>query len=280
MPGRQSRRWIATLNNYQESHLSALSSLVPDSLNYLLYGKEVAPSTNTPHLQIYLETQKKKTLNGLKKLLGIKSIHLEIAEGTQQQNLIYCKKDGQFFEIGKLMESGTKKSITEVSHAIANGANVTEIARNYTETFIRYPRGIERAINLLNNEARDFKTFVKVYYGKTGTGKSYKAHQENPELWTHGGDRWFDNYAAHEVALFDDFEGIKSGISFRKLLQLCDRYPLVVPVKNSFVNWRPKVIIFTTNVKPEQWYPEDNYAPLRRRIDELIDFDMFPYNGP
>lgn len=137
---------------------------------------------------------------------------------------------------------------------------------------MRHHRGIERLLAVLNDEPRDFVTEVKVYIGPTGTGKSRKAHDEDKITWTHHGDRWFDGYENQESVLFDDFEGIKSGVPFRKLLQLTDRYPLKVPVKGGFVNWRPRLIIFTTNVEPDAWYPEEDIAPLRRRITSITRF--------
>lgn len=277
MPGVQSRRWSATWNNYDEDYESTLNSLLERKLiSYLIYGLEIGKE-GTPHLQMYFELPKKKTLRGLKAALlnesaSLNSLHLEISKGDLSSNQEYCKKDGQWFQFGTPMTNGTKRSILEVSEAIKNGASLKTIATDFTDHFIRYPRGIEKAIELLNNDPRDFKSYVKVYIGATGTGKSRKAHEDDKITWTHHGDRWFDGYQGQESVLFDDFDGIKSGIPFRKLLQITDRYPLSVPYKGGFANWRPRVIVFTTNVEPDQWYPGEDFAPLSRRIDEIVRF--------
>lgn len=115
-----------------------------------------------------------------------------------------------------------------------------------------------------------------MFLGPPGSGKSRSAWNDFKVTYSHAGDRWFDGYDADERVLFDDFDGWKSGISYRKLLQLTDRYPMRVPVKGGFVQWIPKMIIFTTNVHPERWYPDEDYAPLERRIDDIIDFPYTP----
>lgn len=126
----------------------------------------------------------------------------------------------------------------------------------------------------MNKRTRQWKSHVRVYYGSTGTGKTRRAIEEDKVEWTHGGDRWFDGYDQQERVLFDDFDGVKSGITYRKLLQLLDRYPLQVPIKGGFVEWCPRVIVITTNIPPDRWYPDEDYSPLQRRIDDFINFDL------
>lgn len=86
--------WAFTINNYTDSIILSLSSIVP-LVNYLIVGKEVGEKTHTPHLQCYAEFKKK--LRPLS--LGLtKSIHWEKAKGNRQQNEAYCKKDDNVIE--------------------------------------------------------------------------------------------------------------------------------------------------------------------------------------
>ncbi len=67
----QHRRWIFTLNNYTEIELGGLQS-EEIYFSFILFGKEIAPTTGTPHLQGYFELPKKKTLGGLKQYVFLK----------------------------------------------------------------------------------------------------------------------------------------------------------------------------------------------------------------
>ncbi len=67
----QHRRWIFTLNNYTDVEVDGLKK-EKVFFSFLLFGKEVAPTTGTPHLQGYFELPKKKTLGGLKKYIFLK----------------------------------------------------------------------------------------------------------------------------------------------------------------------------------------------------------------
>lgn len=47
----QFRNQVFTVNNYTEEDLTALQKFAQDKCKYLVYGKEIAPTTGTPHLQ-------------------------------------------------------------------------------------------------------------------------------------------------------------------------------------------------------------------------------------
>lgn len=146
---------------------------------------------------------------------------------------------------------------------------------------VRYPSGL-RMVAQFSCKPRDFKTIVTVLKGPTGTGKSTAAaNWPYPAAVTppaKGQQMWFDPYdpLMHETIWIDD---VKPGniYKFGFLLRLLDRYPVTVPVKNGFVELRPKHIVITTSLHPRQWYPvlfaesPDEYAQLDRRIDYYIE---------
>lgn len=275
MPGRQSRNWTFTLNNWTQNQYQQLLDLFDQNMDYLVIGKEISPTTLTPHLQGFLILKKKKTLNGVKTMIRIQEIHLEVAIATAMMNRTYCIKEGDFIEKGTMPLSGNSKVLLqEAVHQLMNGTSMQNIATSFPETYIKHYRGLERMNLIMNKRTRQWKSHVRVYYGSTGTGKTRRAIEEDKVEWTHGGDRWFDGYDQQERVLFDDFDGVKSGITYRKLLQLLDRYPLQVPIKGGFVEWCPRVIVITTNIPPDRWYPDEDYSPLQRRIDDFINFDL------
>lgn len=269
------------MNNYLPVHEAALSDMFESGLiTYLVYGHEIGDS-QTPHLQGYMEIKKRKTLNGLKSTLkeinyAFHGVHLEIARDSAEINYNYChKQDKENFVVkGTPMRSGVHKEFDEAIDMITNGSSIHEVAMQTPTAFVRSYRGLERLWFHHNNNPRDFKTEVYVYWGLTGSGKTRKVYDESKEaVYCHSGDRWFDGYNGQSNVLFDDFEGQTSGITFRKWLQLCDRYPMQVPVKGGFVNFAPKKIFFTSNVSPKEWYKEEDYAPMRRRIHLILHFD-------
>jgi hypothetical protein len=96
-----SKYWCFTLNNYTPEEEKALISLGNDDtgcLSYLIYGREKG-SNGTPHLQGYVEFRSRTRLASAKNKLGIQRIHLERRLGTAAQAAVYCKKDGDYFEV-------------------------------------------------------------------------------------------------------------------------------------------------------------------------------------
>jgi len=116
-PGRgpSSEFWVFTLNNptaADEAHLQALTT-VGDGVAYLVYGREIAPGTGTPHLQGFIcftSRQRRGQLlatgrySGVCKALGTHRAHteLKVKNSTFAQVSEYSKKDGDFYEYGTL----------------------------------------------------------------------------------------------------------------------------------------------------------------------------------
>jgi len=88
----QVRRWCFTLNNYTPEEIAKLQNL-SDRVTYIIFGKEIAPTTGTPHLQGYLELKAKTRVGGVKELLGCARVHLVVARGTAEENTTYCSKE-------------------------------------------------------------------------------------------------------------------------------------------------------------------------------------------
>jgi len=141
---------------------------------------------------------------------------------------------------------------------------------------VRYGRGVERYIALMNDGVRDWMTEAWAFYGPTGTGKSRRA------LWLSkreaakfgqepywlvkpggGGTVWWDGYDGHAIVVIDEFYG---WIPYDTLLRLLDRYPMRGEGKGTTVNLVPRMVIITSNSAPEAWYPNvpDTSALMRR----------------
>jgi len=89
------RSWCFTLNNWTNADCLSLNTL---ACSYLIYGKEVSPTTATPHLQGMSHLTPPKLCVVLEPLSL--DLILLLPEETAAQNKEYCSKGGDFFELG------------------------------------------------------------------------------------------------------------------------------------------------------------------------------------
>lgn len=69
-------------------------------VEYLIYGREIAPTTGTPHLQGYVVYRHRMSV--LLARTQFEPAHIEVARGSALQNREYCSKEGDFIELGDI----------------------------------------------------------------------------------------------------------------------------------------------------------------------------------
>ncbi len=144
----QSTRWCFTLNNYNEAAQNAICTLLADAdiVKYGVYGREVAPTTNTPHLQGFCIFHQRYRLGGVRALFEPYGVHLEAARGTSKEASDYCKKDGDFEEFGTLSVQGVRNDFAEFKHWVLSQPSAPTsalVAQEYPNLWIKYPRIME-----------------------------------------------------------------------------------------------------------------------------------------
>lgn len=101
----QARKFVFTINNFTEEQWATsltLTEKFPDF--YWCVGKEIAPTTGTPHIQGYVNFNGprksalwvQKCFNGHKPEDPGYVGYVKPAKGTDQANRIYCNKEGDF----------------------------------------------------------------------------------------------------------------------------------------------------------------------------------------
>lgn len=270
----KSKYYCITLNNYTTDELAHIrNSACTDRITYIVVGQEGA--NDTPHLQIYVEFKDRVRLTQVKVALGSRC-HVERRKGTSKQAAIYCKKEDDWFEEGEISvtKCGSRTDLESLKEALDAGKSIAEVSEEHFGQYMRYRRSVHAYVNL-HTKPRNFKTIVKVYWGKTGTGKSRRCYEEALEApYTHPGGQWFDGYDGQQYALFDDFGGSEFKLSY--LLKLLDRYPMKVPIKGDFVEWKPKIIYITSNLNPKDWYKNahpEHVAAMMRRITTVVEMN-------
>lgn len=271
------RAWVFTINNYtdiDELHLS--EATLSSAVKYILYGKETAPTTGTPHLQGYIVFNTTARRSQVKLILGEKA-WFSPAKGNFAQNFDYCTKSGDFCEYGtrpKSQSDGGKKSAEEKKRKwdeAATNAKAGLIEAIDSEIFIRH-------YNQLKNIARDYQPkpadlpadLDKVgiwYVGLAGTGKSYAAINDYPNAFRKTANtKWWCGYQDEDYVILDDLDKTHHYMGFH-LKIWADKYAFNAEIKGTSKLIRPKKIIVTSNVHPRDIWTEDHdINPILRRF--------------
>lgn len=272
----RTRGYIFTLNNYTPEQELVLQDL---DVKYIIYGREIAPTTGTPHLQGYFYLHHAKTFKSTKKFVGIDSIHLEQAKGSPQSNKKYCSKDANVFTKGEAPNQGRRADIDDYRDMVKSGASLREIVDSGANW--QNIRITEKYLTLYE-KPRDFVPEVYWFYGKSGTGKTRKVFETAKELdldlyVCDSNAKWWDGYDGHNAVLIDDMRG--TYCSYNRLLRLLDRYECRVEVKGGYRQLRATHMFITSPFHPQEMYSDywshsekDTYEQLSRRITEIKMF--------
>ena len=150
----KARNYTFTINNYSESDLQGFEDLASalTKHHYICYGFEVAPSTGTKHIQGYIQLDSAQRYSFLHNYFDFKKdnetlkFHVEIANGTPEQNKVYCQKDGDFYEFGVATAQGARTDLKEIKEKIKeNPKNLHQIidehGNNYQQSESPRPHG-------------------------------------------------------------------------------------------------------------------------------------------
>lgn len=269
--------WCFVVNNYSEEEVQVLEGLparVP-KLAYIVYGREIAPSTGTPHLQGYILFKDAISFLKLKKLLGPRAhIKKRYKKSNPKAASTYCKKDGKFWEYGELPVGQGKRIDFEITRdLVKQGARMNEIIDKATS--YQTLRSAELILKY-TEKTRTTKPYVLWVYGSSGTGKTRTAYEMFPKLYrkTNMMGQWFEGYDGHEDVLLDDIKD-NSRQMYEMLLELLDRYDCRVPHKGGSRQFLGKNIVITSIKSPyELFYMYDNAEELLRRIDETRNLSI------
>jgi len=108
----------------------------------------------------------------------------------------------------------------------------------------------------------------EVFWGDTETGKSRRAWGE-AGLHAYSKDprtKWWCGYQGQEHVVIDEFRGT---IDIAHLLRWLDRYPVTVETKGGAKSLVAEKIWITSNISPDQWYPDldpETLNALKRRL--------------
>jgi len=275
----RSRNWAFTLNNWNPWTVEVLGDV---DCRYMLYGKEVAPTTGTPHLQGMVCFSEAKTMKSITK--KIPGAHLEIAKDLTAL-VTYCKKEGDWTERGTppatQAQKGQKGGDAQVERFAAAKTAAEEgrfddipadLATRFDATYHRMHDRKRKLEKLEHTEEQ-----MLWYYGDSGTGKSRKAREDHPDAYLKMCNKWWDGYTGQDTVIIEDFDKSHS-VLCHHLKIWGDRYPFPAEVKGGGHNIRPKLIIVTSNWSPREiWQLQPDLEPILRRY-KVVHFPKNPFS--
>ncbi len=225
--------------------------------------------------------------------------HLEVREGTHSEAKHYNSKPhagcicvhctgcpppimGPFIfgdDEGIPEGQGQRNDLLAVKRKIDDGTKDADLWEDHFSTMVHNHRAfkIYRSIKL---PKRAWEMQCITLVGDTGVGKTRWAYDTYPNLYPlppakQSGCYW-DGYEGQEVVLVDEMYGNRFSHGF--LLMLTDRYPFQVPFHGGQMNFCSRIIIFTSNAHPDEWFsgvnldgtPKFPFAggPLERRLTQ------------
>lgn len=149
MPGEgpRAKHWSFTLNNFTPDDIKRLTNGI-DGVDYIIFGKEIGTS-GTPHLQGTVCFQSRKRLAQVKETIG--KAHCTVTRYLTQ-SIEYCKKDGDYTELGTVPLTGQKgekrSDIEEFKRSVKEGVTcMVELRELHSNVCAMYPRFVKEYIN-------------------------------------------------------------------------------------------------------------------------------------
>ena len=237
------------------------------------------------HAQGYIQVVDKSRMTTIKRILGghIISPHVEIANGTPEDNIAYTSKEESRFVSdllpmtitrGTPIGAGQRKDLEEIAFALSSGnMTMNQIAQSNPAQFVRFHRGLKALLDETTPPYTGGVKTVKVFYGPTGTGKTKTAYETYPGAYFWGPEqgKWFERYCGEKTTILDEYRG-QLPLGF--LLRLTDRYPMKIELKGSSTEFVSDTIVICSPVHPLLWYTslnqnEGKMDQLMRRITEV-----------
>lgn len=218
------------------------------------------------HWQILVAFSRKCRLASVKKTFGT-TCHAELSRSEAAADYVWkddTRVAGTQFELGEPAFRRNDSICWENVRTMARSGRLDDIPAS---VYVQHYNSLKR-ISADNLVPTGIQKEVVVYWGRTGSGKSRRAWDE-AGLDAYPKDprtKFWDGYRGQPHVVIDEFRG---GIDIGHMLRWLDRYPVTVEVKGSATVLRCTKIWITSNIGPEDWYPDldvETKAALRRRM--------------
>lgn len=303
------KRWCFTINFKEDNHDDIIMEMaefitkvfgtaadgpqgdVTKYIEYIVAQREKGEKCGTMHIQGFVILKEKKTLSWMHQHFW-KGGHYEVARGTNNDCIEYCKKAktwymftpdlAQWFGSDGRWERGTLPKRGEApkkGEMLMDAAEELDIIKegykrpHEVNTLTLMQPGFVQAYKMLTEDILGpYRPELKIItmIGRPGTGKSFTIHkifQDKVGRALYGNNgTWFQNPTA-DVMVFEEFCG---QIQLQRMLQYLDPYPLALEVKGRMAPAMYKVVVITSNTRPDAWYKGDEAGQPGKRTDSIL----------
>ena len=266
MPSPQAQYWLLTIPYHD------FTPFLPPHAAYIK-GQLERGEGGYLHWQLIVYFSSKQTMSYVKRIFG-DTCHCERSRSKAASDYVWKEEtrvQGTQFELGNIpFQRNNPKDWDSVLNS-AKAGNFSDIP---SDILIRCYANLKRIrVDHMVPTAQVREVFV--FWGRTGSGKSRRAWDE-ASLEAYPKDpnsKFWDGYSGQSHVVIDEFRG---SISISHMLRWLDRYPVIVEVKGSSCVLQATKIWITSNIPPEEWYPEldtETMNALRRRFTQIIHFN-------
>lgn len=269
-----SENWCITWNNPPPDAIDTLTALfVGGTITYAIAGHEIAPTTNTPHLQMFVQFAVRKRLQSVRKYFP--NVYARPMESTPEAASRYCMKDGEFTEMGSLKSRSTtvhckwRKFAEQAAEGKFDEMDPGMYVRHYTTA-----KKLRCEIPEADSTPLPKPAGIWVW-GVPGTGKTTTVTNAFGGCFLKEPNKWWDGYEAQEVVVIDEFAKDFPQDIKRLIKVWGDRLPFTAESKGISHKIRPKLVIITSNWSIEQVFTDPiDIAAMRKRYF-TIHFEKF-----
>jgi len=273
------RAYCFTWNNYSDVTVDCLYEFFDKCCTYLVVGKEVAPTTGTPHLQGYFHLSNPKTMSAVHKSMSQDGIALLVARGDAEANYEYCSKGGDFAEWGQRPSSALAQCKLNSEHyaeciQFAKDGNFAEIEAKYPKQLLQYYHTFHR-IHQDSMQAPPALDGVcgEWWWGPPGTGKSHKAFELG--CYDKEPNKWFGGYNGVDPIVIQDLDHDNAKWMGYHLKKWADKYPFTAEAKGRQVSIRPPKVIVTSNYTIRELFSDSELIKALERRFKVTHFNSF-----
>ena len=257
------RNWFGTVWDAEE-----LEQLTQLRTNYTLISAPDSTTENQIHWHVLLcfQNQRRRVRS------GAQTSHWEPVHDIQGTINYILEKGQPFFEHGR-RPVPRPQDINERFRAFLEYAKTHTpkqlLDSDYAQFYARYPRVANQMHDYYNRPPIIDGDLTNLWFwGEAGTGKTRKAWELEPELYTKGLNKWWDTYEDQKTVLIDEWSPVYK-IMTSHFKQWGDRYPFVAEIKGESRLIRPKRIIVTSNYTIQECFEPTDVEPILRRFKQI-----------
>lgn len=294
--GNAQKGWVFTLHlsavetkmggtpTFEEVKQESIEILDDVPCDYGFAGLERAPSTGALHWQGYFSLEKKQRMSWLKKY-GRGLIHWEAAKANWDKSFDYCRKDEDkphfdWWQTGDLPEHKNngerEKKRWKQARDLAKSGDLDGID---DQIFLSHYGNINKIARDYQQPPQDLPDYnFEWIWGRSGSGKSSLARQENPNPYPKNTNKWWCAFKDGQTALIEDLDPEQAKYMAGFIKVWADKFPFNGEAKGGSRIIRPPKLVITSQYTIEECFNERDAEAIRRRcrVRKMENFQEVP----